>query len=403
MDYALLPPEVNSGRMWAGPGAGSLHDAAAAWDEMAGNLYDAAGSYGSMLANLAMSWRGPSAIKMAAAAAHFVTWSTASAAEAARAGQHARLFAAAYEIAHLMTVALAEVLTNRLVRHVLIATNFFGQNPPLIMLNEADYGRMWAQDAAATYAYAEASAAAPRLTPFTAPAPTTDPGGLARQFAARAVGAAHASGEVLQHVARLHELTPSALQALASPGWVRHLVESVDRDNRRRECDTKDDRVGIARGKVAFEPTIFSLSVMDGMNIGSMMPSFATKSLAKARWVVPPRRPTSCPSPPRLTTSARRWVARTRSEGCRYRRAGLSKPRQSFPTPTCCPARLRPVQTPERRGSKWPCPAWPEPGAPARVPRRWPGQGSPPERPPAVSRAEATARISLPGVEAALG
>lgn len=282
MDYALLPPEVNSGRMWAGPGAGSLHAVAVAWDEMAANFYDAAGTYATMLANLAMSWRGPSATKMTAAATHFVAWLTASAAEAERAGQHARLFAAAYEIAHLMTVPLAEVLTNRLVHHVLVATNFFGQNTPLIMLNEADYGRMWAQDAAAMYAYAEASAAASRLTPFTAPAPTTDPGGLVGQFAARAVGTAHASGEVLQQVARLHELTPSALHALASPAgsgtWSKVWTAITDAASAMR----KTTEWGLLGGKVAFEPTIFSLSVMDGMNMGSMMQKIATKALAKA-------------------------------------------------------------------------------------------------------------------------
>ncbi len=32
MDFAILPPEINSGRMYAGPGAGPMLAAAAAWD-----------------------------------------------------------------------------------------------------------------------------------------------------------------------------------------------------------------------------------------------------------------------------------------------------------------------------------------------------------------------------------
>ncbi|WP_155731734.1 PPE domain-containing protein, partial [Mycobacterium avium] len=31
MDFGALPPEINSGRMYAGPGSGPLMAAAAAW------------------------------------------------------------------------------------------------------------------------------------------------------------------------------------------------------------------------------------------------------------------------------------------------------------------------------------------------------------------------------------
>ncbi|POX94491.1 hypothetical protein C3477_26875, partial [Mycobacterium kansasii] len=35
MDFAALPPEINSGRMYAGAGAGPLLAAAAAWNGLA--------------------------------------------------------------------------------------------------------------------------------------------------------------------------------------------------------------------------------------------------------------------------------------------------------------------------------------------------------------------------------
>ncbi|MCV7029324.1 PPE family protein, partial [Mycobacterium sherrisii] len=41
MDFAMLPPEVNSGRMYAGAGSGPLMAAAAAWDGLAAELSSA--------------------------------------------------------------------------------------------------------------------------------------------------------------------------------------------------------------------------------------------------------------------------------------------------------------------------------------------------------------------------
>ncbi len=47
MDFAFLPPEVNSGRMYTGPGAGPMLAAAAAWDDLAAELSSTAASYAS--------------------------------------------------------------------------------------------------------------------------------------------------------------------------------------------------------------------------------------------------------------------------------------------------------------------------------------------------------------------
>ena len=88
MDYALLPPEVNSARMYAGPGSGPMMAAASAWDALAADLQSTASSYQSAITTLiAGPWLGPSAATMAAAAAPYVDWMRATAAQAEQDGE----------------------------------------------------------------------------------------------------------------------------------------------------------------------------------------------------------------------------------------------------------------------------------------------------------------------------
>ena len=78
MDFGALPPEINSARMYAGPGSGSMLAAAAAWDGLAAELQSAASSYGSVISELTSEpWLGPSSTAMAAAAAPYVAWLSA--------------------------------------------------------------------------------------------------------------------------------------------------------------------------------------------------------------------------------------------------------------------------------------------------------------------------------------
>lgn len=69
MDFGVLPPEINSGRMYAGPGSGPMLAAAAAWDGLATELQSTAADYGSVISVLTGVWSGQSSGTMAAAAA----------------------------------------------------------------------------------------------------------------------------------------------------------------------------------------------------------------------------------------------------------------------------------------------------------------------------------------------
>lgn len=182
MDFMTLPPEVNSTRMYAGPGAGPMLAAAAAWEAMATELYSTANSYQSVISGLAAGpWLGPSSLAMTTAASTYVAWLTDTAARADETAGGAQAAAAAYEAAFAATVPPPEVAANRSLLASLVATNLLGQNTSAIAATEAQYGEMWAQDVAAMFGYAGSAAAATRLTPFSQPRQNTVPGGLAGQ------------------------------------------------------------------------------------------------------------------------------------------------------------------------------------------------------------------------------
>ncbi|BBY00880.1 PPE family protein [Mycobacterium seoulense] len=169
LDFGALPPEVNSARMYAGPGSGSLMTAASAWNALAAELNSAALSYDKLITTLnSEEWMGPASAAMAAAAQPYVTWMTATAAQAEEAATQAQAAAAAYETALAATVPPPLVAANRAETAQLMATNVLGQNTPMIAQLETQYGEMWAQDASAMYSYAGQSATATKVTQFSA-------------------------------------------------------------------------------------------------------------------------------------------------------------------------------------------------------------------------------------------
>jgi PPE-repeat protein len=214
MDFGVYPPEINSGRMYTGPGSGPMLAAAQAWDALADELYTAAGSYQSVVSGVTEgAWTGPSSASMAAAADSYVTWLTASAAQAEQTAAQARAAAAAYQTAFAMTVPPPVIAANRALLLALVATNFFGQNTPAIAATEAQYAEMWAQDAAAMYGYAGSSASASTLTPFNAPGQNTTPGASAGQAAAVGQATGTSAGDVQSTVSGVSQ----ALSAAAAP------------------------------------------------------------------------------------------------------------------------------------------------------------------------------------------
>jgi PPE-repeat protein len=210
MDFAMLPPEVNSARMYAGPGPGPILAAASAWDGLAAELQSTAASYRAAITELTGGpWLGPASASMAAAATPYVEWMTTTAGQAEQTATQARSAAAAYEAAFAMTVPPVVITANRSLLMSLIATNVLGQNAAAIAATEVHYAEMWAQDATAMYGYAGSAAAATALSPFTPPPPTTHPAGQAQQAAATAPSVVSTGSRVLDAI-------PQALQGLAA-------------------------------------------------------------------------------------------------------------------------------------------------------------------------------------------
>jgi PPE-repeat protein len=212
IDYGALPPEINSTRIYAGPGSASLITAASAWNGLAAELNSAALGYGQVVTTLSSEeWLGPASASMAAAVQPYVEWMNTTAAQAEQAAAQARAAAAAYETALATVVPPPSIATNRAELAQAIATNVLGQNNAIIAQLEAQYAEFWAQDAVAMYNYAASSASASKVSQFIAAPQIANPAAQAAQTAVTSSGSAQST------LTRLIAGLPSQLQGLASP------------------------------------------------------------------------------------------------------------------------------------------------------------------------------------------
>lgn len=207
VDFGTLPPEINTARMYSGPGSRSLLTAATTWQRLADHLHDAATKY-LISAGLLDGLRGPAAVQAGDTAAPYIGWLQAAAALAEQTAARAGAAAAAYEWALAATVPPQTIVANRSLRESLAAANGLRQHTPAIAAAEGHYDQMWAQNAAAMYAYANASAAASTMTPFTSPSPA------AASSPSRA--ATPDGDEVISAGAELVSMLPVALNGLSS-------------------------------------------------------------------------------------------------------------------------------------------------------------------------------------------
>jgi PPE-repeat protein len=191
IDFGALPPEVNSGLMYTGPGSTSMMTAASAWNALAAELYQAALGYEAVTTQLASEeWMGPASASMATAVQPYIDWMNTTSAAAEAAAAQAQQAAAAFETAFASVVPPPMIAANRALLAEALQTNVFGQNNNIIAQLESQYAQMWAQDSAAMYSYASQSASAANVQQFTPAPQVANPSGTSAQAAATSAAAA---------------------------------------------------------------------------------------------------------------------------------------------------------------------------------------------------------------------
>jgi PPE-repeat protein len=219
LDFAVLPPEINSGLMYSGPGSAPMLTASSAWAGLSAELHATASAFEAVVAALTDGpWLGPAAASMAASSTAQVEWLAGTAARAEQIAAQAAAAVSAYETAFIATVPPPEIAANRAQLLALVATNLLGQNTPAILATEARYAEMWAQDAAAMYGYAGASSTASTLASFAMAVESANPAGLGAQASAvaQAVGAGSGQSAVTDTLAALAGELPA-------PPWMGNL------------------------------------------------------------------------------------------------------------------------------------------------------------------------------------
>ncbi|CAM4449949.1 putative PPE family protein PPE29 [Mycobacterium basiliense] len=228
IDFGTLPPEVTSTMMYSGPGSSSMVAAASAWNALAAELASTAQGYITVLTQLASEeWLGPASGTMVQAVQPYVTWMTATAAQAEQAAIQARAAAAAFDTAFASVVPPPLIAANRAELAQALQTNLFGLNNGVIAQLEAQYAEMWAQDSSAMYSYAGSSAAATKVEAFSNAPEIANQAGTASQAAAVTAAQAGPAATVQGY---LNQIT-SQLGQLATPAGTSSLVSQIGASN----------------------------------------------------------------------------------------------------------------------------------------------------------------------------
>ncbi|AKN16043.1 PPE family protein [Mycobacterium haemophilum DSM 44634] len=175
-----LPPEINSGNIWNGPGAGSLVTAYAQWEMLGREARSLECSLDQMLGCLMEEWSGEVAMQVNNAATPFLDWLANFSDQVTNAARQTQRILIAFCNAHNEVVPPEAIDANRAEMLALINDNELGQNTAAIVALEDEYGRYWDQDGVAMnrYRWGLSTALTNLKTPWQQPPPIANNTGL---------------------------------------------------------------------------------------------------------------------------------------------------------------------------------------------------------------------------------
>jgi PPE-repeat protein len=195
----FAPPEIISALIHTGPGAGSMIEAAGAWQQVAVELENSAAGYAAAVSGLIETWSGPSATAMVESVQPFLIWLHTTAQQAQQLAGSTEAAALAFSATRAAVVTPAQVAANRTLLAQLMATNRFGTNTAAIAQVQAEYEAMWQASSAAMVRYQAATAQATTLQSFSSPLTSANPAAAVAQAgsattATTTAGTANAAG-----------------------------------------------------------------------------------------------------------------------------------------------------------------------------------------------------------------
>lgn len=167
------PPEVITGRLMSGAGAGPMTAASAEFAAAATAYEISIDRLTAMLAYLVASWQGEAAMAMQRTVVRFIMVNRMLQAQILTSAVRTEAQAVAFTEAYTTMAQMVEIVENRVTTAVLYATNFLGMNTIPIGVREGQYQEMWMQDVAVQTNYLAQTVANTTFDPFAKLPPLT--------------------------------------------------------------------------------------------------------------------------------------------------------------------------------------------------------------------------------------
>lgn len=167
------PPEVITGRLMSGAGAGPMVAASAEFTASAIACEVSVERLTALLGYLTTSWQGEAAIAMERAVMQFIISMRVLQAQVMLSATRTASQAAAFSEAYTTMAQMVEITENRVTTAVLHATNFLGMNTVPIGVREGQYQEMWIRDVAVQTNYLAQTVANTTFVPFAPLPPIT--------------------------------------------------------------------------------------------------------------------------------------------------------------------------------------------------------------------------------------